>query len=474
MNEVIERPCAGISTRSGVRHLIVALAAMAAIGTVQAAQKDPALLGTKLTPLGGEVAASADGVIPAWTPPGPQGGGWTYGQVRGQSWKFKNDKPLFSIDSNNVSQYANKLSPGQVELFKKIPGYRMDVYPTRRSCGVPDFVADNTRKNVGFATLDADGLALKEAHVPGIPFPMPSTGAEVMWNMKMRYRGVGFDMSKTVSGISPRKGGNDWLRTSTDWFMYTPWGEKGSALFSSFDRLEVATYFSYLDPAALAGQAGVVTTKAGEQATTFYYFPGQRRVRRMPAYSYDSPQIGLDNQYTIDESNVFFGPMDRFDWKLVGKQELLVPYNAFGAYDASANIENVAKRDYIAPESRRYELHRVWVVEATVRQGMRHQAPKRLFYIDEDSWNALMAVDYDKQGQIWKVREGYTIPVYETGTCDMEAQVQYNLVDGRYLYDMTSVGVGKNDHRWLTESTGNPRLKRDFYTSDNLRAISER
>lgn len=256
--------------------------------------------------------------------------------------------------------------------------------------------------------------------------------------------------------------------------MYTPWGEKGSALFSSFDRLEVATYFSYLDPAALAGQAGVVTTKAGEQATTFYYFPGQRRVRRMPAYSYDSPQIGLDNQYTIDESNVFFGPMDRFDWKLVGKQELLVPYNAFGAYDASANIENVAKHDYIAPESRRYELHRVWVVEATVRQGMRHQAPKRLFYIDEDSWNALMAVDYDKQGQIWKVREGYTIPVYETGTCDMEAQVQYNLVDGRYLYDMTSVGVGKNDHRWLTESTGNPRLKRDFYTSDNLRAISER
>ncbi|CAI8730894.1 WD-40 repeat-containing protein [Pseudomonas sp. IT-P74] len=474
MNEVIERPCAGISTRSGVRHLIVALAAMAAIGTVQAAQKDPALLGTKLTPLGGEVAASADGVIPAWTSPGPQGSGWSYGQVRGQSWKFKNDKPLFSIDSNNVSQYAEKLSPGQVELFKKIPGYRMDVYPTRRSCGVPDFVADNTRKNVGFATLDADGLALKEAHVPGIPFPMPSTGAEVMWNMKMRYRGVGFDMSKTVSGISPRKGGSDWLRTSTDWFMYTPWGEKGSALFSSFDRLEVATYFSYLDPAALAGQAGVVTTKAGEQATTFYYFPGQRRVRRMPAYSYDSPQIGLDNQYTIDESNVFFGPMDRFDWKLVGKQELLVPYNAFGAYDASANIENVAKRDYIAPESRRYELHRVWVVEATVRQGMRHQAPKRLFYIDEDSWNALMAVDYDKQGQIWKVREGYTIPVYETGTCDMEAQAQYNLVDGRYLYDMTSVGVGKNDHRWLTESTGNPRLKRDFYTSDNLRAISER
>ncbi|MCG8291370.1 DUF1329 domain-containing protein [Pseudomonas entomophila] len=474
MKDVIQRLDVGFSTRWRGRSLVMALATLAACGAVQAAQSDASQLGAKLTPLGGEVAASADGVIPAWATPGKQDTGWSYGQVRGQSWKFKDDKPLYSITATNVAQYAKQLSPGQLELFKKIPDYRMDVYPTRRTCGAPDFVVDNTRKNVGFATLDADGFALQDAHVPGIPFPMPTTGAEVMWNMKMRYRGVGFDMSKTVSGLSPRTGGGSWLRTSTDWFMYTPWGQKGSALFSSFDRLEVATYFSYNEPAALAGQAGVVTTKAGEQASTFYYFPGQRRVRRMPSYSYDAPQIGLDNQYTIDESNIFFGPMDRFDWKLVGKQELLVPYNSFGAYDTSARIEDVAQQNALAPQYRRYELHRVWVVEASVRQGMRHQAPKRVFYIDEDSWNGLVAVDYDKQGQIWKVREGYPIPVYETGTCDMEAQVQYNLVDGRYLYDMTSIGVGKKDHRWLTEDAGNPRLKRDFYTSDNLRAISER
>lgn len=474
MKDVNQRLDVSTATGCRGRSLALALAALAACGAVQAAQNDASQLGTKLTPLGAEVAGSADGVIPAWATPGKQDTGWSHGQVRGQSWKFKDDKPLYSITAANVAQYAKQLSPGQLELFKKIPDYRMDVYPTRRTCGAPDFVVDNTRKNVGFATLDAGGVALQDAYVPGIPFPMPTTGAEVMWNMKMRYRGVGFDMSKTVSGLSPRTGGGSWLRTSTDWFMYTPWGQKGSALFSSFDRLEVATYFSYNEPAALAGQAGVVTTKAGEQASTFYYFPGQRRVRRMPSYSYDSPQIGLDNQYTIDESNIFFGPMDRFDWKLVGKQELLVPYNSFGAYDASARIEDVAQQNAFAPQYRRYELHRVWVVEATVRQGMRHQAPKRMFYIDEDSWNGLVAVDYDKQGQIWKVREGYPIPVYETGTCDMEAQVQYNLVDGRYLYDMTSIGVGKKDHRWLTEDAGNPRLKRDFYTSDNLRAISER
>jgi hypothetical protein len=473
MNEVIERPEVGISTRRGVRHLLVAIAASTAICSVQAAEKDPALLGTKLTPLGGEVAASADGVIPAWTPPGQQDVGWSYGQIRGQHWKFKDDKPQFSIDANNVSQHASRLSPGQLELFKKIPGYRMDVYPTRRSCGAPDFVAENTKKNVGFASLDAEGLALQEAHVPGVPFPMPTTGAEVMWNMKMRYRGVGVDIPKSIAGISPRKGGGDWLRISNDLSFFTPWGEKGSALFSSVGRLENATYFSFLEPAALAGQAAVGTVTAGEQSATFYYFPGQRRVRRMPAYSYDAPQIGMDNQYTVDEANIFFGPLDRFGWTLVGKQELIVPYNAFGAYDTSAKFDEVAQDDSLVPESRRYELHRVWVVEANVRQGMRHQAPKRLFYIDEDSWNAVMAVDYDKQGQIWKVREGFPIPVYETGACDTQALVQYNLADGRYLFDLGTIGAGK-DLRWLTESEGNPRHKRDFYTSDNLRTISER
>ncbi|MDH4582847.1 DUF1329 domain-containing protein [Pseudomonas sp. BN415] len=474
MKEVTERPSIGPATFGGVKFLLGWLAASAVVTATQAAEVDVALLGTKLTPLGGEVAASADGEIPAWVAPGAQDVGWSHGQVRGEHWRYKDDKPLYSIDASNVAQYASRLSPGQLELLKKLPGYRMDVYPTRRSCGVPDFVAENTKRNVGFASLDADGLALKEAHVPGIPFPMPTTGAEVMWNMKMRYRGVGFHMTKTVSGISPRKAGSDWLNTSLDWTVFFPWAERGSKLFSSTDGTEAATYFSYFDPVSLAGQAGVVTAMAGEQPTTFYYFPGQRRVRRMPAYSYDAPQIGLDNQYTIDESNIFFGPLDRFDWKLIGKQELIVPYNSFGAYDTSAKTEDFAKQDFIAPEFRRYEAHRVWVVEATVRQGMRHQAPKRVFYIDEDSWTGLMAVDYDKQGQIWKVREGFSIPVYETGTCDMEAQVQYNLADGRYLYDMTSVGVGKDDHRWITENGGNPRMKRGFYTSDNLRTISER
>jgi len=112
------------------------------------------------------------------------------------------------------------------------------------------------------------------------------------------------------------------------------------------------------------------------------------------------------------------------------------------------------------------------VIEATVKQGMRHTAPKRTFYLDEDSWNLVLAEDYDAQGKLFKVREGFLIPVYETGTCDVSAFVQYNLTEGRYVFDMHAAGTG-SDVRWVTDPSG-PRFKASFYTSDNLRSISTR
>lgn len=447
--------------------------AAAAFALPAAAAGDAARLGADLTPSGAEKAASKDGSIPAWGGNEAQQSGWSWGQYRGASWKYKGDKPLYSIDASNADKYAAQLSPGQLAVLKQVKGYRMDVYPSRRSCGVPDFVAANTKKNVATAKLGADGWSLAEATVPGYPFPMPDNGAQVMWNAKMRYRGVGVDFKNTVTSVSPRKGGSEWIRAGQEFTGYFPWGAKGSTQLSTLPHIEYFAYFAYNTPTALAGQAlaiGYALDQPGSE--TFYYFPGQRRVRRMPSYSYDSPQIGMENQYTLDEPFVFNGTMDRFDWKLVGKKEMLVQYNSFGAYDFKGKWEDIAKPDFIDPGHRRYELHRVWVVEATVKQGMRHTAPKRTFYVDEDSWNLMAADDYDAQGKIAKVREGFLVPVYETGTCDVSAFVQFNLTEGRYLFDMHAAGTG-TDVRWITEPSG-PRMRADFFSADNLRAVSER
>lgn len=452
---------------------ILGLVAMLA-GASPAAAADASRLGTELTPAGAEKGPNKDGSIPAWPGNEAQQSGWSYGQLRAAHWTHKGDKPLMSIDASNADKYADRLSPGQLAMLKQIKGYRMDVYPTRRSCGVPDFVAENTKKNVAAAKVGADGWSLKEAVVPGVPFPMPTTGTEAMWNAKMRYRGVGIDYKNTVTSVSPRKGGSDWIRAGQEFTSFMPWGVKGSTALSKLPQVDYYAYFAYNSPTALAGQALVITFALDQPGSeTFYYFPGQRRVRRMPSYAYDSPQIGMENQYTLDEPFVFNGTIDRFDWKLVGKKELYVPYNAFGAYDFKTKFEDIAKADAIDPAFRRYELHRVWVVEATVKKGMRHTAPKRTFYLDEDSWNMVLADDYDAQGQLAKVREGFLIPVYETGSCDVSAFVQHNLTEGRYLFDMHAAGTG-SDVRWVTDPSTGPRFRTDYYTSDNLRAISDR
>ncbi|HEX5393685.1 MAG TPA: DUF1329 domain-containing protein [Rhodocyclaceae bacterium] len=456
-------------------RLCLAMAATFCLGHAWAAtEADAAKLGKELTPAGGEKAANKDGSIPAWVGAEAPAAGWAYGKKRVDFWKHKSEKPLFTIDASNVAKYADKLSPGQVAMVKQIKGYQMDVYPTHRSCGVPDFVADNTKKNVGKTHLSPDGWSLKEATVPGYPFPIPANGAEAMWNAKLRYRGLGVDMPSVITAVSPRKGSSEWIKAASEQTLYYPWGAKGSNNLSKVGNgVEYYTYFTYNAPAALAGQALAITNFLDQPASeTFYYFPGQRRVRRMPSYAYDSPQIGMENQYTLDEPMVFNGPIDRFDWKIVGKKEMYVSYNAFGAFDFDKKFEDIAKNEFIDPSHRRYELHRVLVVEATVKAGTRHAAPKRTFYLDEDSWNLVGADDYDAQGKIWKVREGYLIPVYETGTCDVTAFSQYNLAEGRYVFDMHAVGTGK-DQRWNVEANG-PRYKSSFYTSENLRSISDR
>jgi len=453
------------------RALLATLLAVA--GAAHAAEDDIARLGKDLTPSGAEKAGSKDGAIPAWSGSEAPAAGWAYGKFRGDFWKHKGEKPLFSIDAGNVDKYKDKLTPGQIALVKATKGYRMDVYPSHRSCGIPDFVADNTRKNVGVAKIGADGWTLADAIVPGYPFPFPKTGTEVIYNSKMRYRGVGVEWKNSLTSVSPRKGGGDWIVAGSEQTNFFPWGAKGSRHLNTIPDAESYVYFAYNTPTALAGQALAIRNYLNKSGTeTFYYFPGQRRVRRMPAYAYDAPQIGFENQYTLDEPYVFNGPIDRFDWKLAGKKEIYVPYNSFGAYKFDGDFRQLAGNDYFSNEGRRYELHRVYVVEATVKNGTRHASPKKVFYVDEDSYNLLAAEDYDGQGKLWKVKEAFLIPVYETGTCDAMAFTQYNLLEGRYVIDGHAAGTGK-DMRWVVDAEGQ-RFKESFYTSDNLRAISER
>ncbi len=456
-----------MNDRFNVLTLSVGLALVAFAGTA-GAQSD-------LTPIGATRAGNKEGTIPAWEGVDQPLPGWSYGKVRGDFWKYKDEKPILVIDASNVDKYADNLTAGQINMLKTFKGYTMPVYPSHRNCGFPDQVVNNTKAEGGKAKIAADGWSLENAILPGVPFPAPKSGIEAIWNHLIHYSGLAADYPAGFTYVSPAPGSDKGIRVGWNQLLVYPWGDKeGAHDTKSNAGLEVGVYYTYNTPAALAGQAIVQRYYFGADTETFYYFPGQRRVRRLPAYAYDAPLIGFENQYPADMSFIFIGNPDRFDWKLVGKKEIYVPYNNFKTANFKANWDDMAKPGFVSADFRRYELHRVYEVIGTVKAGVRHSAPKKTVYLDEDTWNAVVGDDYDAQGKLWKSKETGVRPFWEVNSCN--SAVQWNFYDfssGRYVVDNTVVGTGK-DLRVFSDSSQDPRLKPSYFTAETLRANSER
>jgi hypothetical protein len=424
-----------------------------------------ARLGRDLTPVGAEKAGNRDGSIPAWN-----GGelkapaGWKPGQPRPDP--YATERPLFSITAANAAQYQNRLSPGQLELLKTIKNYRMDVYPTHRSCGYPDLVYQRSRENAKTARIADDGFELASATGSGFPFPLPASGVEAMWNHKLRYEGQG-RIEPNYTLLSPPKGSSDFTKIEYVARYLVPFQSPDTRTIADANGVEFYFYQETTSPPALAGtlQAGVYYLQKLNEG--WQYFPGQRRVRRLSTYAYDAPLIGLENTYYVDQAWMYNGMLDRYSYKLAGKQELYIPYDSFALRDGSRfNDNNLFLADHLNPDARRYELHRAWKVEADVRPGRRHSAPRRVFYLDEDTWSVIVVDLYDAQGRLQRVQEGSVTPIWEIGACDAsQDDVGYDLPSGRYWGDIFTIGERETD--WLAGKEG--RLKADMFTEDYLR-----
>lgn len=451
--------------------MAVAACWLALAGTVQAAP-DASKLGTVLTATGAEKGGNADGTIPAWAGGDKEPAGWSAGKPRAEFSPYTKDAPLFTITAANVGQYAARLSAGQVAMLKQNDGYAMKVYPSHRSCGLPDFVQENTKATVGRSAIGADGWSLTGTILPSVPFAMPENGIQAIWNHLARYYGVGVKFDGGASVVSPRPGSSDWLFYRGEQLFYMPWAAKGQHMLSGPTDLITGVYYQYREPAALVGQAFMGRNYFVADGESFYYFSGQRRVRRLPSYAYDAPTIGFENQYPVDAYAIFNGLPDRFDWELKGKQELYVPYNSFALLSTDAKVEDVFQPLHVSNDMRRYELHRVWHVQGKVKEGMRHTSPTKDIYLDEDGWMALVGDDYDAAGKIWRLKENYSVPIWEIGACTLAAYVSNDLASGRYVADGTM--VGGNPTVYMADESEDPRLKDNFFTVDNLRAISGR
>jgi hypothetical protein len=414
------------------KHTVIAAALLAALGAHAAVTPEEAKqLGVTLTAVGAEKAANKDGTIPEYT------GGLTTlpaGFIKGGGYRpdpYAGEKPRMTITGKNLAGMDDKLTAGTRELLKRYPSFRVDVYPTHRPVALPKAQLDNTARNA-LATKSTDGGVGVENLLSGVPFPMPKTGNEVMWNHLLRYQGHAFTTKYESWNVD--SSGTPSLATSGEIFEEFPLADPKNTEMAKQNDVFFRTKLTYLAPARRAGEglmAFDAVNPAVQPRKVWQYLPGQRRVKLAPDVAYDTPNPGAAGAATYDDAWIFNGALDRFDFKLVGKKEMIVPYDNYQLFGAKV-VGDVVKANHLNPDFVRWELHRVWVVEATLKQGKRHIYSKRTFYIDEDSWVALASDQYDARGQLYRASFDHMVYAYDVQATYTGNHVIYDFISGAY------------------------------------------
>lgn len=398
---------------------------LAAVSAVEVDQ-----LGKTLTPMGAERAANAAGTIPAWE------GGYTTvpaGFKAGDHHPdpFSEDKIQFTISSANLAQYKDSLGAGQLAMFAKYPNYKMNVYQTRRSAAFPARIYEMTKKNALNAKMVGEGAGVENA-AEGTPFPIPKSPYEIIWNHKLKYKPTG--IIRWENSVAPSASG-----------AFTPvriqeklFGLYYKAGNTTANINNILAYFlqTVESPPRLAGNVLLVhetMNQVVQPRQAWIYNPGQRRVRKAPQVAYDNPGTGSDGLRSNDMTDMFNGALDRYEFKTVGKKEMYVNYNSYKAHAAGVKYTDFVRPGFLNPELMRYELHRVWVVEATLRKGARHQMARRTFYLDEDSWQIMMLDHYDAAGALWRYSEAAGISYYDQPLFWTTTEAHHDLKSGRYV-----------------------------------------
>lgn len=384
--------------------LAAAITAMSGTAVAAVSEAEAAKLGAALTEFGAEKNANADGSIPAYTggmDPAYAPAGWKKGSGRYEMAPWDNEKPLLSIDTKNVDQHAAKLTAGTAALLKKYPAMRVDVYPTHRSVGYTDKWQSTCKSNATKVRLIASGNGIEGPYYGCVPFPIPQNGLEVMWNHAYRNQWGPFIEQDFSNWLVDSAGHvTDIGRVKME-VVHPALDPNKSALDNEFVDKRKGTFKGPPSQVGTVIMQHYAMNLDKQDLMSWFYSQGQRRVRVAPEFSYDTPIASYGGAITYDEQFGFIGKPDRFDWKLVGKKEMYVPYNNNKLMFAPT-AKSIAK-GYLNPDVVRWEKHRVWVIESTLKPGKRHVYSRRTFYVDEDSWGIVASDSYDQGGKLYRV-----------------------------------------------------------------------
>jgi hypothetical protein len=425
--------------------------AIAVSGPPQArvSEQEAARLGGGLTPVGALWDGNDAGTIPAWEPWPAQGdaGGenLTAENFPDTIGKLLAEEPKFVITADNYRQYADRLTEGHKALFELYPDYRMQVYPTHRNMGYPDRIEKYTKRNATSAHLDGCNDCLRDAEL-GFPFPIPQSGAEAIWNHRLRWRGEHVRRNNDQAIVRPDGTVQITKLIENVKFPYTLLDDRERTRIEGEDDVMIYYQAETVAPPRTAGRFLLAWEHVGHRSG-WIYNPGLRRVRRIPNAGYDNSYEGTDGQQFYDQVDMYNGALDRYRYELVGKREILILYNNFAVNDPDLSYrDDLLGEQHFNQALMRYELHRVWVVEATLREGFNHLFKRRTFYLDEDGWN-IVAVDcYDNRDQLWKFQEAAVVqypPLRVTGGAP---ELIYDLQSGAYFATAMSNEGEPNDY----------------------------
>jgi len=419
------------------RSTFVALAVAAVIGLLDPAAvlaavtaEQAARLDADLTPVGAERAGNADGSIPAWTGGLPKTA--PIDPLVGYLDPFAGDPVLFTITAENAERYREHLTSGHMALLKIHPDtFRMNVYPTRRSAAYPGEVLAEVKKQATLAKTN--GYQVLDVGKSAVPFPIPNDGLQVMWNHVFRWRGGSFMRQCTWFPVAHN--GRYFKVRFRDAFAYDQQGymdqPRPNRLFNA--------YGLYLDPPQLAGTLYLLWEPINpvvESRASWSLDPNTLRLRREPYRGYDEYEPSTGGLRTSDEYDGWNGAPDRYNWRLVGKRETFIAYNSYRLSDKKLKYADIVKPSNPNPDFLRYELHRVWVVEATLRPGAVHRYPKRIFYLDEDTWQVVQEEIYDRNGKLWRFGDHPSMQFYDVLVPWYRATIYYDLEVGAYLISL--------------------------------------
>jgi hypothetical protein len=413
--------------------LVVLLAAATGSASAEVSAQEAAKLDGVLTPIGAERAGNAAGTIPAWT-----GGieqlpaGYKKGQRHPDP--YAGDEPLFTITAKNAHEHEKHLSKGQRAMLAAYPEtWKLHVYPTRRSASYPDWVYEAVVENATSARLVLEGKGGVAGARVSSPFPIPRSGLEAIWNHNLRWRGVRITRTEGETAVT-RAGNYNVIRSIQE--IGFPYASRVETAFTRrYPNVLIAIKEKVFAPALLSGDGALIIEtidQTHDPRRAWTYSRALRRVLRNPFVAYDFPADGSDSLRTVDDSDLFIGPPDRFDWKLHGKQEIYIAYNAYRLHSGGVGPKQILRRQHIDPELARYELHRVWKLEAVLKEGAEHIYSRRIFYLDEDSWQIGLAESYDRDGRLWRVNESHALNLYEVPALWHTLLVYHDLAARRY------------------------------------------